>query len=186
MLSSINLPGGVQVRLPLFLLLPSIAQTNASRSPSLPHSDENSSRTSCKCGRSSKRATCSLRRYRRSSATARCLCIPVRSNTARSVPPSLLLPFPRLPSLQALTRNRPLQLKNGQLVCVPPALIVRAKSHFHTLPAYIGVDLIVGLNGYIWVSKTIKRETRADGEEVGFGEESGEAVYSSQNEVRFV
>lgn len=74
------------------------------------------------------------------------------------------------------------QLKNGLLVTVPPALIVRAKSHFHTLPA-IGVDLIIGLNGYIWISKAAKRETRLDGEEVGFGEESGEGVYSGENEV---
>ena len=66
---------------------------------------------------------------------------------------------------------------------VPPSLIVRAKSHFHTLPA-IGVDLIIGLNGYIWISKTVKKETRLDGEEVGFGEESGEGVYSGENEVR--
>ncbi|GAA5879695.1 hypothetical protein JCM3774_002410 [Rhodotorula dairenensis] len=73
------------------------------------------------------------------------------------------------------------KLKNGLLVTVPPALIVRAKSHFHTLPA-IGVDLIIGLNGYIWISKSVKKETRLDGEEVGFGEESGEGVYSGENE----
>ncbi|GAA6028528.1 hypothetical protein JCM8097_007265 [Rhodosporidiobolus ruineniae] len=74
------------------------------------------------------------------------------------------------------------KLKNGQLVTVPPSLVVRAKSHFHTLPPHIGVDMIIGLNGYVWVSKTVKRETRADGEEVGFGEESGEGVYSGENE----
>lgn len=65
---------------------------------------------------------------------------------------------------------------------VPPSLIVRLKSHFHTLP--FGVDLIIGLNGYIWVSKTVAKPLRADGEEAGFGEESGEGVYSSENEVR--
>lgn len=59
---------------------------------------------------------------------------------------------------------------------------MRSKSHFHTLP--FGVDLIIGLNGYIWISKTIKKETRLDGEEAGFGEESGEGVYSGENEVR--
>ncbi|POY72186.1 hypothetical protein BMF94_4823 [Rhodotorula taiwanensis] len=75
------------------------------------------------------------------------------------------------------------KLKNGLLVTVPPALIVRAKSHFHSLdPATIGVDLIIGLNGYIWISKSVKKETRLDGEEVGFGEESGEGVYSGENE----
>ncbi|GAA5983414.1 hypothetical protein JCM11641_007841 [Rhodosporidiobolus odoratus] len=73
------------------------------------------------------------------------------------------------------------KLKNGQLVSLPPSLISRQKSHFHTLPS-LGVDLIIGLNGFVWVSKTVKRETRADGEEVGFGEESGEGVYSGVNE----
>jgi len=68
-------------------------------------------------------------------------------------------------------------------VTVPPALIVRAKSHFHSLP--YGVDLIIGLNGYIWISKTLKKEMRRDGEEAGFGEESGEGVYSGENEVSF-
>ncbi|GAA6021626.1 hypothetical protein JCM10207_008089 [Rhodosporidiobolus poonsookiae] len=74
------------------------------------------------------------------------------------------------------------KLKNGQLVTVPPSLILRAKTHFHTLPERIGVDMIIGLNGYVWVSKTVRRETRADGEEVGFGEESGEGVYEGVNE----
>lgn len=59
---------------------------------------------------------------------------------------------------------------------------MRLKSHFHTLP--FGVDLIIGLNGYIWVSKTIAKPLKADGEEEGFGEESGEGVYSGVNEVR--
>lgn len=66
---------------------------------------------------------------------------------------------------------------------MPPSLIVRLKTHFHTLP--FGVDLIVGLNGYIWVSKTVPKALKADGEEVGFGEESGEGVYSGVNEVCF-
>ncbi|KAI5478947.1 exosome complex component RRP4 [Pseudohyphozyma bogoriensis] len=72
------------------------------------------------------------------------------------------------------------KLKNGLLVVVPPSLIVRLKSHFHTLP--FGVDLIIGLNGYIWVSKTVAKPKKADGEEEGFGEESGEGVYSGVNE----
>ncbi|GAA5821156.1 hypothetical protein JCM3770_005696 [Rhodotorula araucariae] len=72
------------------------------------------------------------------------------------------------------------KLKNGQLVTVPPSLILRQKSHFHSLP--FGVDLIIGLNGYIWVSKTVAKEVRRDGEEAGFGEESGEGVYSGENE----
>lgn len=69
------------------------------------------------------------------------------------------------------------QLRNGQLVMVPPILVRRLKSHFLTLPC--GVDLILGLNGYIWVSKHVK-ENEQEGEE-GF---DAEAVYSNVNDVR--
>ncbi|PFH51003.1 hypothetical protein AMATHDRAFT_143578 [Amanita thiersii Skay4041] len=67
------------------------------------------------------------------------------------------------------------KLRNGQLVSVSPALIRRLKSHFISLPC--GVDLILGLNGYIWVSKHVK-ENEQEGEE-GF---DAEAVYSNQND----
>lgn len=64
---------------------------------------------------------------------------------------------------------------------VPPILIRRLKSHFYSLPC--GVDLILGLNGYIWVSKHVK-DNEQEGEE-GF---DAEAVYSNQNDVsdRFI
>ncbi|KIM44819.1 hypothetical protein M413DRAFT_442786 [Hebeloma cylindrosporum] len=67
------------------------------------------------------------------------------------------------------------KLRNGQLVMVPPILVRRLKSHFLTLPC--GVDLILGLNGYIWVSKHVK-ENEQEGEE-GF---DAEAVYSNVND----
>ncbi|KAG2014138.1 exosome complex exonuclease rrp4 [Coprinopsis cinerea AmutBmut pab1-1] len=67
------------------------------------------------------------------------------------------------------------KLRNGQLVCVPSVLIRRLKSHFLTLPC--NVDIILGLNGYIWVSKHIK-ESEQEGE-LGF---DAEAVYSNQND----
>ncbi|KAI0665175.1 exosome complex exonuclease rrp4 [Cubamyces menziesii] len=67
------------------------------------------------------------------------------------------------------------KLRNGQLVTVPPILIRRLKSHFVALPC--GVDLILGLNGYIWVSKHVK-ESEQEGEE-GF---DAEAVYSNKND----
>jgi exosome complex component RRP4 len=69
------------------------------------------------------------------------------------------------------------QLRNGQLVSVPPILIRRLKSHFCSLPS--GVDLILGLNGYIWICKHV-RDNEKGGEE-GF---DAEAVYSNQNDVR--
>ncbi|KAG6841458.1 hypothetical protein C0991_010883 [Blastosporella zonata] len=67
------------------------------------------------------------------------------------------------------------KLRNGQLVAVPPNLVRRLKSHFVVLPC--GVDLILGLNGYIWVSKHVK-ESDQEGEE-GF---DAEAVYSNMND----
>lgn len=69
------------------------------------------------------------------------------------------------------------KLRNGQLVGVPRGLVRRLKSHFFSLPC--GVDLILGLNGYIWVSKHVK-EMNQVGEE-GFDAES---VYSNKNDVR--
>ncbi|KAJ3302410.1 exosome non-catalytic core subunit rrp4 [Kappamyces sp. JEL0829] len=45
------------------------------------------------------------------------------------------------------------KLRNGTLVIVPSALVQRAKSHFITLPC--GVDLVLGLNGYIHVAKHV-------------------------------
>lgn len=41
------------------------------------------------------------------------------------------------------------KLRNGVLITVPSALIVRAKSHVHQLPG--GVDTVVGVNGWIWL-----------------------------------
>ncbi|KAH9933375.1 uncharacterized protein B0H18DRAFT_983373 [Fomitopsis serialis] len=67
------------------------------------------------------------------------------------------------------------KLRNGQLVTVPPALIRRLKSHFLSLPC--GVDLILGLNGYIWVSKHVKQNEQ-EGEEAF----DTEAVYSNKND----
>jgi exosome complex component RRP4 len=67
------------------------------------------------------------------------------------------------------------KLRNGQLVIVSPVLIRRLKSHFFSLPC--GVDIILGVNGYIWVSKHVK-ESEQVGEE-GF---DAEAVYSNKND----
>ncbi|KAG9104238.1 exosome non-catalytic core subunit rrp4 [Ceratobasidium sp. 370] len=67
------------------------------------------------------------------------------------------------------------KLRNGQLVIIAPGLIRRLKSHFFSLPC--GVDVIMGLNGYIWLSKHVK-EMNQVGEE-GF---DAEAVYSNKND----
>lgn len=67
------------------------------------------------------------------------------------------------------------KLRNGQLVVVPSVLVRRLKSHFLTLPC--NVDIILGLNGYIWISKHVKANEQ-EGEQ-GF---DAEAVYSNQND----
>lgn len=48
------------------------------------------------------------------------------------------------------------KLANGQIIGVPPALIKRQKQHFTSLEG-TGVQLILGLNGIIWVSAEIKQ-----------------------------
>jgi exosome complex component RRP4 len=42
------------------------------------------------------------------------------------------------------------KLKNGTMVVVPSVLIKRSKSHFLNIGQ---VDVILGMNGYLWVSK---------------------------------
>jgi len=67
------------------------------------------------------------------------------------------------------------KLRNGQLVVVPATLIRRLKSHFFSMPC--GVDVILGMNGYVWVSKHLQEHQQV-GEE-GF---DAEAVYSNIND----
>ncbi|KAI8989280.1 RRP4 protein [Pilobolus umbonatus] len=64
------------------------------------------------------------------------------------------------------------KLRNGSLVCVPPALVQRCKSQFHSLPC--GIDLILGLNGYIWVHKKFQ--------EVENDDTDGSIYYSNDND----
>ncbi|KAH7105943.1 hypothetical protein BKA62DRAFT_747802 [Auriculariales sp. MPI-PUGE-AT-0066] len=70
------------------------------------------------------------------------------------------------------------KLRNGQLVTVPPVLVRRLKSHFIALSC--DVDLILGLNGRIWVSKHVQQpEDGAD----DAGEIDASLVYSNQNDL---
>jgi exosome complex RNA-binding protein Rrp4 len=68
------------------------------------------------------------------------------------------------------------KLRNGVLVTVSPIFIRRLKSHFITLAC--GVDVILGLNGFIWVMKSVP-ENEHEGEE-GF---DSEGVYRNYNDV---
>ncbi|KAI8373123.1 uncharacterized protein BYT42DRAFT_594884 [Radiomyces spectabilis] len=64
------------------------------------------------------------------------------------------------------------KLRNGSFLCVPPVLVQRCKSQFHTLPC--GVDLVLGLNGYIWINKKLEGITQDDADTA--------VVYSSEND----
>jgi exosome complex component RRP4 len=66
-------------------------------------------------------------------------------------------------ALQTRSRKYGL-LKHGQLVAVPSNLIKRLKQHFTVLEGE-GVDLVIGLNGFIWVSPH-----RDEGDAAGAGE----------------
>lgn len=59
------------------------------------------------------------------------------------------------------------KLRNGVLVAVPPVLVRRHKSHFLTLAQLQGgaVDVVLGLNGLLWVAKHIPFDVaKAEGE----------------------
>lgn len=75
------------------------------------------------------------------------------------------------------------KLRNGTLVVVAPTLVVRLKSHFHALKC--GVDMILGMNGYIWVQAAsgVKAEESNSMQEDERGEASASmAIYSSKND----
>lgn len=72
------------------------------------------------------------------------------------------------------------KLRNGMLVSLSPRLIRRLKSHFIHLPPPCGtkgVDVILGLNGYVWVSLGSRqgRDLNAEGLE-------SEGVYRNDND----
>ncbi|KAK3828096.1 MAG: hypothetical protein J3Q66DRAFT_276604 [Benniella sp.] len=62
------------------------------------------------------------------------------------------------------------KLRNGSFISVSPGLVQRCKSHFHSLSC--GVDVILGLNGYIWVSAHVPQN---------LDEIDTEQVYSNKN-----
>ncbi|BFZ62274.1 Exosome complex component rrp4 [Saitoella coloradoensis] len=64
------------------------------------------------------------------------------------------------------------KLRNGILVNIPPSLITRSKTHHYSLPE--NVDVLLGVNGWIWVSKHVPPPTA--------GSAASEEVYSNVNE----
>jgi len=71
------------------------------------------------------------------------------------------------------------KLHNGTFLSVPASLIKRCKQHFHTLD--IGVEIILGNNGYIWLQKSRKIDISKKGRpnEGGVVEEKGEGPGTS-------
>jgi exosome complex component RRP4 len=55
------------------------------------------------------------------------------------------------------------KLQNGQLVVVPSSLIKRLNQHYISLPW--GIDLILGRNGFIWITRCIPEEWKAQEED---------------------
>jgi len=51
------------------------------------------------------------------------------------------------------------KLENGRLIVVPSSLVKRVKHHFCTLQC--GVDLVLGVNGYIWVTASKQQRSSA-------------------------
>jgi exosome complex component RRP4 len=68
------------------------------------------------------------------------------------------------------------RLANGVLVRVPPSLVRRLKQHVVTLPC--GVDAILGLNGFIWLTESFSA-TAAAGAGGGDGDGSAGAGTSA-------
>ncbi|TIA93373.1 hypothetical protein E3P99_00118 [Wallemia hederae] len=71
------------------------------------------------------------------------------------------------------------KLRNGTLSTVQPNLMRRLKSHFCSLP--VNVDLIIGMNGRIWVSmhNDVSQDLNLNDDNQGF---DSEGVYSNTND----
>lgn len=70
------------------------------------------------------------------------------------------------------------KLGQGILVKVFPSLVKRRKTHFHNLPC--GASIILGNNGYIWISPTVNTEVEGAG---GFTQNLKEVIPKADREV---
>lgn len=71
------------------------------------------------------------------------------------------------------------KLENGQLITTSAYLVKRRKQHFHHLEQY-GVDMILGLNGYIWVGvHTDVQNLEGQGEEGDVSDQSTKSIVKS-------
>ncbi|ODQ65232.1 hypothetical protein NADFUDRAFT_51827 [Nadsonia fulvescens var. elongata DSM 6958] len=74
------------------------------------------------------------------------------------------------------------KLRNGYFLSIPASLVIRQKNHVYRLPG--NVDLILGVNGYVWLSKrTSTGPSGADNVTITrLEEEAGLEIYSDKNE----
>ncbi|XP_018051812.1 PREDICTED: uncharacterized protein LOC108689532 isoform X2 [Atta colombica] len=70
------------------------------------------------------------------------------------------------------------KLSQGIMLKVPPVLIQRKKTHYHTLES--GAILILGYNGYIWISANIQNIDKSEG---GFTEDLSKIPVENRNIV---
>lgn len=56
------------------------------------------------------------------------------------------------------------KLENGQLLVVPSAIVRRLPHHYISLP--MGVDVILGKNGYIWITRSIPESWKQESEDM--------------------
>ncbi|CAG2163463.1 unnamed protein product [Oppiella nova] len=60
------------------------------------------------------------------------------------------------------------KLGQGIMVRVSPSLIERRKNHFHKLP--IGANIILGNNGFVWISQTVAEGSESGGHVLDFSD----------------
>lgn len=74
------------------------------------------------------------------------------------------------------------KLRNGYFLAVPSSLVIKSKVHAYKLPD--NIDCILGVNGYIWLSKRTKASAaeNANVSITRLEEEAGLEIYSDVNE----
>ncbi|KAE8891367.1 hypothetical protein PF005_g21316 [Phytophthora fragariae] len=74
------------------------------------------------------------------------------------------------------------KLENGQFVAVAAPLVKRMKQHMVTLPG-LGVDVILGTNGYIWVARSMAALGGDDAEDAASSMETRVEVLTAKRQL---
>lgn len=98
-------------------------------------------------------------------------------------------------SIKNKARSKYGRLSHGQLVSIPSSLIKRQPMHFQTLES-IGVDVILGMNGFVWVALPLDKGTAStlvpayntsaddDGDDDGVSREDREKIARVSQAIR--